>query len=58
MFGSEHGAMAYPGIWRDSNTLRVQRHRERERTNDTDWQATPELRRVICLLMLQEWAVR
>jgi putative DNA primase/helicase len=46
LFGSEHGAMAYPEIWRDGNTLRVHRHRERERANDTDWQATPGLRRV------------
>jgi hypothetical protein len=44
--GSEHAATAYPDLWRDGNTLRVRRHRERERTQGARWQPTPGLRRV------------
>jgi putative DNA primase/helicase len=35
---SEEAALAYPKLWRDGNTVRVARHRDRER-HGCDWQA-------------------
>ena len=41
---SEDAALAYPKLWRDGNTVRVARHRDRER-HGCDWQAPPGLER-------------
>jgi hypothetical protein len=41
---SEEAALAYPKLWRDGNTVRVARHRDRER-HGRDWQAPPGLER-------------
>jgi hypothetical protein len=41
---SEEAALAYPKLWRDGNTVRVARHRDRER-HGRDWQVPPGLER-------------